>query len=85
MAEKLPRMIVFHGTEKQRRYWIEQKNLDPHFVVLAINALRHLQGWCGPVDTWIASGDDGLDRESSLRLAQQIRLLNNLYGKDPTQ
>lgn len=78
-------MIVFHGTAQERSYWIEKKNLDPSCVLLAVNALRRLQGWCGPVDTWIASGNDGLDRESALALDQHIRLLNNLYGKEPTE
>lgn len=78
-------MIVFHGTQQQRQYWVREKNLNPRYVLLAATAMRYLLGWAGPVDTWIASGDDGLSKEESLALAQQIRLLNNLYGKDPTE
>ncbi len=85
MAEGPTRLIVFHGTEQQRRYWIEQKNLNPRYVLLAKIALSRLLGWTGPVDTWIASGDDGLSKEESLALAQKIRLINTLYGKDPTE
>ena len=85
MAQRHPRLIVFYGTEEERRRWVRERNIDPQSVLLSSNALRSLQGRAGTVETWIASGNDGLSQEESLRLSQQIRLLNNLYGKEPTE
>ena len=82
MAEGSTGLIVFFGTESERRNYVHGRKIDPRRVLLAAAVVNRggLRGYAGPVETILCSAA-GVDNKGYFALMDEINQMNVLYGK----